>query len=202
MPPRNRRPFFTLADELAGMPDGMCVDAEGGLWVALWGGSCVLGLTPDGELHTQIELPTNQVTSVAFGGDDLRTLYITSAAFDLDEATLAAEPHAGGIFTADVGVAGLAERRPSPAEASVGAGPPWQVVDVLPVGALCVVDVAARADAGRAVERAGRHADRGACGRAPEQARAALGAEATLGGGVARRGRAPAQTAFLDELEV
>jgi sugar lactone lactonase YvrE len=103
----NRRPFFTLTDDLPGMPDGMCVDAQGGLWVAVWGGSCVLGLTPDGELHAKLEVPTNQVTSVAFGGPDLRTLYITSAAIDLDAATLAAEPHAGGIFTVDVGVAGL-----------------------------------------------------------------------------------------------
>ena len=89
------------------MPDGMCVDARGQPLGGVWGGSCVLGLTPDGELHTKLEVPTNQVTSVAFGGAGLRTLYITSAAIGLDAATLAAEPHAGGIFTADVGVAGL-----------------------------------------------------------------------------------------------
>jgi sugar lactone lactonase YvrE len=103
----NRRVLHALADDVAGIPDGMCVDAQGSLWVALWGGSCVLGLTPEGELHTRLDLPTNQITSVAFGGDDLRTLYITSAAFGLDAATLAAEPHAGGIFAADIGVAGL-----------------------------------------------------------------------------------------------
>jgi sugar lactone lactonase YvrE len=103
----NLRPLHTVADDVAGIPDGMCVDAQGGLWVALWGGSCVLGLTPDGEPHTRIELPTNQITSVAFGGDGLRTLYITSAAYGLDAATRAAEPHAGGIFAVDVGVAGL-----------------------------------------------------------------------------------------------
>jgi sugar lactone lactonase YvrE len=103
----NRRTLHTLADDMPGMPDGMCVDAQGTLWVALWGGSRVLGLTPDGAVHTQVDLPTNQITSVAFGGDGLRTLFITSAAFGLDAQTLAAEPQAGGIFAADVGVAGL-----------------------------------------------------------------------------------------------
>jgi sugar lactone lactonase YvrE len=103
----NRRALHELADDVPGLPDGMCVDSEGTLWVALWGGSRVLGLTPEGAVHTQIDLPTNQVTSVAFGGADLRTLFITSAAFGLDAQTLAAEPLAGGIFALDVGVAGL-----------------------------------------------------------------------------------------------
>ncbi|MEO9174468.1 MAG: SMP-30/gluconolactonase/LRE family protein [Gaiellales bacterium] len=101
----NRRPFHTFAAGTVGSPDGMCVDAEGGLWVALWGGSKVVGLTPEGELHTEIEVDASQVTSVAFGGDGYRTLYITSAATGLDE------PHAGGVFAIDVGVAG----RPSTA---------------------------------------------------------------------------------------
>jgi sugar lactone lactonase YvrE len=103
----NRRTLHTLADDVPGLPDGMCVDAQGTLWVALWGGSRVLGLTPEGAVHTQLDVPTNQVTSVAFGGDDLRTLFITSAAFGLDAQTLAAEPHAGGIFAVDVGAPGL-----------------------------------------------------------------------------------------------
>jgi sugar lactone lactonase YvrE len=103
----NRRTLHALADDVPGLPDGMCVDAQGSLWVALWGGSRVLGLTPDGAVHTQVDVPANQVTSVAFGGDGLRTLFITTAAFGLDSQTLAAEPHAGGIFAVDVGVAGL-----------------------------------------------------------------------------------------------
>jgi sugar lactone lactonase YvrE len=101
-----RRPFFTIAPG-SGSPDGMCVDAEGGLWVALWGGSRVIGLTPEGDLHAQIDLPVSQVTSVAFGGDGYRTLYITSARTGLAEHVLAGEPYAGGIFAVDVGVAGL-----------------------------------------------------------------------------------------------
>jgi sugar lactone lactonase YvrE len=102
-----RRPLHVLADDDPGLPDGMCVDAGGGLWVALWGGSRVLGITPDGDVHTRIELPTQQITSVAFGGAGLRTLFITSAAYGLSAEVLAAEPHAGGIFAVDVGVAGL-----------------------------------------------------------------------------------------------
>ena len=101
-----RRPLYAVGPG-NGLPDGMCVDAEGGLWVALWGGSGVLGLTPAGELHTRIDLPVSQVTSVAFGGDGYRTLYITSARTGLAPDVLAREPHAGGIFAIDVGVAGL-----------------------------------------------------------------------------------------------
>ena len=107
----NRRPFHEFADDVPGIPDGLCVDAEGGLWVALWGGSRVVGLTPDGELHTHVDVPSSQVTSCAFGGPDLKTLFITSATWDLAPEVLAEEPHAGGLFTADVGVAG---RLPTP----------------------------------------------------------------------------------------
>jgi sugar lactone lactonase YvrE len=98
----NRRPFHTFAPGTIGSPDGMCVDAEGGLWVALWGGAKVVGLTPEGELHTEIGVNSSQVTSVAFGGDGYRTLFITSAAMGHADR----EPHAGGVFAIDVGVAG------------------------------------------------------------------------------------------------
>jgi sugar lactone lactonase YvrE len=97
-----------FADDLPGIPDGLCVDAQGGVWVALWGGSRVLGITPEGVVGAQVDLPASQVTSCAFGGDDLRTLFITSAAIGLDAAARAAEPRAGGLFAVDVGVAGLA----------------------------------------------------------------------------------------------
>lgn len=89
-----------------GMPDGMCVDDTGAIWVALWGGSAVHRYTPDGALDTVIALPTRHVTSVAFGGAGGSTLLITTARFGLDDATLAAEPYAGGLFVVEPGVTG------------------------------------------------------------------------------------------------
>jgi sugar lactone lactonase YvrE len=70
---------------VAGNPDGMTLDAEDNLWVALWGGSCVIQLTPQGELIRKVNLPVSKVASCAFGGDDLSTLYITTASWKVDE---------------------------------------------------------------------------------------------------------------------
>ena len=98
--------LHTLADDQPGAPDGMCLDADGNLWVALWGGHCVLGLTPEGEVHTKIDVAAPQVASCAFGGEGLGTLYITTATSGLAPEVLAAEPHAGGVFAVDVGVSG------------------------------------------------------------------------------------------------
>ena len=90
-------------DHTHGAPDGMTVDDEGCLWVAEWGGSRVSRWTPAGECVAEIILPVSRVTSVAFGEGD--TLYITTAqgnAMDMGEA----EPHAGSLFVAHVGVGG------------------------------------------------------------------------------------------------
>ncbi|MDQ3464319.1 MAG: SMP-30/gluconolactonase/LRE family protein [Actinomycetota bacterium] len=81
-----------------GMPDGMTVDSEGCLWVAIWGGSAVRRYAPDGTLLANVELPATQVTSCAFGGPALRDLYITTASEGLSAAARAGQPHAGAIF--------------------------------------------------------------------------------------------------------
>jgi len=81
----NERVFF--AKELAdGVPDGSAIDEEGCLWNARWDGGCVIRISPDGDLEERIELPLQRPTSCAFGGQDMRTLFVTSASVDDTEA--------------------------------------------------------------------------------------------------------------------
>jgi len=101
----NRRPLIDVPESW-GTPDGMTLDAEGFLWVAFWGSSRVRRFDPEGRLDREITLPVTQVTSCAFGGPDLRDLYITSGARGLDAEALEREPHAGGLFRARPGVQG------------------------------------------------------------------------------------------------
>ena len=91
----------------AGLPDGMTIDAEGCLWVALYGGAAVHRYTPEGRLDTTLSFPATNITCPVFGGPGLGLLYVTSARDGLDERQLAAQPHAGAVFTADVGAQGL-----------------------------------------------------------------------------------------------
>lgn len=77
------RNSFTMP--ISGNPDGMTLDAEDNLWIALWDGSAVIQLSPEGKLMQQIDLPVSRVTTCTFGGKDLSTLYITSASFGVDE---------------------------------------------------------------------------------------------------------------------
>jgi sugar lactone lactonase YvrE len=98
-----RRPAVKL-DPAAGIPDGLTVDAGGHLWLALHGGGAVHRYRPDGRLDGRLELPVSQVTACAFGGPGLDQLYITTSRLGIDAA---AEPEAGAVFRADVGVAGL-----------------------------------------------------------------------------------------------
>jgi sugar lactone lactonase YvrE len=89
-------------------PDGLTVDEEGGIWVALWRGGAVNRYGPDGSLLASIELPVERPTSCAFGGPDRSTLFVTTARVDLDEAALAGQPEAGRVFAIDgLGVRGL-----------------------------------------------------------------------------------------------
>ncbi|MCE1177730.1 MAG: SMP-30/gluconolactonase/LRE family protein [Micrococcales bacterium] len=87
-----------------GMPDGLTVDAEGGVWVALWGGSAVRRYSPDGELTAEIALPVSQVSALTFGGPDLATLFITTSRESLPDGQ---EPDAGSVYAARPGVRGL-----------------------------------------------------------------------------------------------
>lgn len=96
-----RRPFARF-DSSAGMPDGMALDDEGGVWVAMWGGGAVRRYTPSGVLDFAIPLPAVNVTSCAFGGPDRRTLYITTSRQGLAEP----EPEAGGLFAVETGITG------------------------------------------------------------------------------------------------
>jgi len=89
----------------SGGPDGMTVDAEGGLWVALWGGSAVHRYTPDGRLDEVVELPVTQVTACTFGGPDLDELYVTTSRQGLVPSD---QPAAGAVFRARPGVRGRA----------------------------------------------------------------------------------------------
>ena len=99
----NRRRIVTI-EEGAGLPDGLVVDAEGCLWLALWDGWSVRRYSPDGTLLGVVELPVARVTKPAFGGPTLDDLYITTAAPDEPDSK---QPHAGGIFLVRPGVGGL-----------------------------------------------------------------------------------------------
>jgi len=101
--------LFAAADAAPGRPDGATVDADGYLWNARYQGGCLARFAPDGRLDRLVELPVSQPTSCAFGGPDLRTLYVTTARQKLSAEALAAEPLAGALLALDVGVAGLVE---------------------------------------------------------------------------------------------
>ncbi|MFW6290370.1 MAG: SMP-30/gluconolactonase/LRE family protein [Mariniphaga sp.] len=91
-----------------GYPDGMTIDAEGNLWIALWSGSAVGCWNPEtGELLRTIDVPAKNVTSCAFGDADLATLYITTARQGTSAEELEKFPHAGGLFKASPGVKGV-----------------------------------------------------------------------------------------------
>jgi sugar lactone lactonase YvrE len=102
----NRRLWLKFDDPVA-KPDGMAIDAEGGLWIAFWDAGEVRRYAPDRSLDVVVNAPAMQVTSAVFGGADLRDLYITTATSGLSDAALADQPLAGGLFHARTPVAGL-----------------------------------------------------------------------------------------------
>jgi xylono-1,5-lactonase len=101
-----RRPFITLTQP-GEFPDGPTVDCEGNVWIALYGGWGVRCYSPAGRPLRTIAVPAAQCTKAAFGGADLRTLYITTAAQGLPEAERSQQPLAGGLFRVRVDVPGL-----------------------------------------------------------------------------------------------
>lgn len=109
----NRRVFVQMAvDE--GYPDGLTVDAEGGLWVAHWDGWRITRFSPEGERRLVLPMPAPRITSLAFGGPGFATLFVTSARIDLADAVLDAAPLSGAVFAVDTGIVGLAERSFAP----------------------------------------------------------------------------------------
>lgn len=91
----NRRVFARISN---GNPDGSTVDAAGNVWVAIFGGGRVERYRPDGQLDGVVNLPCPNITKIAFGGADLRTVFVTTARKGLSAAQLAAQPQAGALF--------------------------------------------------------------------------------------------------------
>jgi sugar lactone lactonase YvrE len=102
---------FAEIEPTDGSPDGLTVDAEGGVWVCLFGGGRIRRYRSDGLLDQEIILPLTNPTCPAFGGQDLRTLYVTTARHRLTDEQLAREPLAGALLQLDVGVAGRLTNR-------------------------------------------------------------------------------------------
>jgi len=98
--------LFATIDAADGYPDGVTVDAEGGVWVGLWGGWSARRYAPDGTLDRIVRFPVANITKVAFGGGDLRTGFATSASKGLSDEDRADQPEAGSLFAFDVDVPG------------------------------------------------------------------------------------------------
>lgn len=97
----DRETFIEFAREW-GRPDGMTVDAEGGIWIAHWGGGRISRFTPDGALDRSIALPATQITNICFAGAELDRMFVTSAAKGLSD-----EPAAGTLFEVNAGASGF-----------------------------------------------------------------------------------------------
>jgi xylono-1,5-lactonase len=103
---RNRRVLATFTED-EGLPDGLTVDAEGCVWVALWSGAAIMRLSAKGEKLGRFDVPAGHVTSLAFCGE---TIFITTARDGLSDESLEKYPLSGSVFAVDVGVAGVSER--------------------------------------------------------------------------------------------
>jgi sugar lactone lactonase YvrE len=103
----NERVAVQVAPEL-GFPDGMTIDEEDMVWVGMWNGNAVIRFNPKtGKVLQKVEVPAHNITSCAFGGKNLDTLYITSAKLDMTEEELKKYPLAGSVFKIVPGVKGV-----------------------------------------------------------------------------------------------
>lgn len=107
--PHDRQVFAETPD--GAFPDGACVDADGCYWSAQWGAARIVRYTPAGAIDRVVTTPVSQPSCVAFGGDDLRSLCVTTARDGLTPAALAREPLAGDILVYCVNISGLPEAR-------------------------------------------------------------------------------------------
>lgn len=98
-------------EESLGIPDGMTIDQEGNLWVAMWAGAKVLKVNPKGEITNSIDLPVSKVTSVTFGGERLQDLFITTARYEMTSQELELQPLSGSLFRVETDTCGFAENR-------------------------------------------------------------------------------------------
>ncbi len=102
----SNRQVFANTQEKDGYPDGLCVDSEGYVWSAHWYGWKVTRYAPDGSIDSVYDMPVPKVTSCNFGGKDLKTLYITTASFELSEEELEKAPLSGYTFALQTKVKG------------------------------------------------------------------------------------------------
>ena len=103
----NERVVVEIPEEL-GFPDGMTIDAEDMVWAGMWNGNAVIRFNPKtGEILQKIEIPAHNVTSCAFGGENLETLYVTTAKIDMTNEELEKYPLAGSVFKVNPGVKGV-----------------------------------------------------------------------------------------------
>ncbi|WP_419913747.1 SMP-30/gluconolactonase/LRE family protein [Hoeflea sp.] len=95
----SNKSLFVTFDEGDGLPDGICVDANGDLWAAVVTGGCVRRYGPDGSMREAIKLPSPIVTSVGIGGENLDVLYVTTGRILMEPDVLAAHPLSGSLFS-------------------------------------------------------------------------------------------------------
>ena len=105
---RNRRVFVAIPED-AGKPDGLTVDSQGFVWAAHWGGWRVTRYDPAGKLEREIRVPTELVTCIGFGGENLNELYITTAWYNLSDQQRKDQPLAGDLFRIQTDITGITE---------------------------------------------------------------------------------------------